>query len=240
MARREPITDIHLRELAIKRFQIARYLKADGESVERRCEPMRPAQPDPLRATVTKLIRDEIEIPADSRDGVIDAVYGEIDLYRIDKLIGEHEGPDSVAESIRLRVEVLKSAQQALLELPAIPHRSAANAGCYFEAHDRLRCIIDAEEAEMARQNLKVSPRKPKKSPTPAQRQGTELRDALAVALKDIAVSHLKKSEDEARGWVANVFDTLRAQHSELGLKYPSDKTHPDKFKAMFIRLEDR
>src|SRR6516225_7339875 len=100
MARRQPITDTALRGLARERF------RENGKSA----------------ASLDNALRPILEeIPADKRDAVIAALTGEIQLYRTDKLINEAEGPDSSAESLQLCINRLKRAQQALLELPAIP-----------------------------------------------------------------------------------------------------------------------
>ena len=211
MARREPITDVHLRELALKRFRTAS------------CEPAAPVG-DSLKNLLD-------EIAADRDDATINAIYEEIELYRTSKLISKHAGPDSVAESLRLRVDVLKKAQQAILEMPAIPHASTPpDVSRYHAAHDALHGLINAAEAEIKRQNGQASPGKTKQ-------RNTRLRNNLAVGLKGIAIG-LGKGAREAERWVEQVFDALKQDHPDpsdlLHVMYPDPREHPGDFKRMF------
>jgi hypothetical protein len=211
MARREPITDVHLRELALKRF--------------------RKASPEPAASLGESLKKLMDEIPADRSDAVTNATYVEIESYRTSKLISRHEGPDSVAESLRLRIDILKKARQAILELPAVPHTGPRNLQWYYTAHAALQTIIDAEETEMVRLNKQVSPGK-------AKQQSTLLRNDLAVGVKGIAIGLLAKDEREAEKWVEQVFDALRRDHPNpddpLHLTYPDADGHPSDFRDMF------
>jgi len=224
VARHKPITDAALRRLALERFQEGPLLEEDG-----RCNRMRPRpMNDPLRDTVAKFIlADTGHFPADRREDVVAAVYGELDLYRVDKILTETEGPANVAQSLRVQVEPLKPALRALAALLAVPHRNRIDPSRYDSVIGLLQGIINAEEAEIARQE--EAAKKSERGPS----RRTELRDSLARGFKDIAVSRLGKTECEAEAWVANLFDTLKSTHPELKLRYPNE-THRDKFKAMF------
>jgi hypothetical protein len=202
MARRRPITNTALRRLARERFR----------------ENGKPAAPT---GNALEIILEEI--PAGKRDAVIAALTGEIQLYRTNKLINEAEGPDSSAESLQLCINRLKEAQQALLELPAIPRvRLSETTRQCLEAHSALQELVDAAEAEIARLNEQVSP-------SAARRQKTRLRNNLAVGLKDLAIGILGKGDREAETWAAQVFD-------ELGIAYPDPDGHAADFRGMFFR----
>jgi hypothetical protein len=204
MARRQPITNTALRELARER--------ENGRSAA------------PLDNALRPILE---EIPANKRDAVIAALSSEIQLYRTNKLISETEGPGSSAESLQLCVNRLKEAQQALLEVPAIPRaRLAETARPCLKAHGALQKLIDVAEAEIVRLNEQVSP-------SAAKRQKTQMRNDLAVGLKGIAIGILGKDAREAEVWATQVFDVL-------GIAYPDPDGHVAIFKRMFFAAAGR
>jgi hypothetical protein len=98
-------------------------------------------------------------------------------------------------------------------------------------AHDTLQRVINAEEAEIKRQNGQVSPGK-------ARQQNTRLRNDLAIGLKGIGIGLLGKDEREAEKWVERMFDALKQDHPDpsdpLRVMYPDSIEHPGDFKRMF------
>src|SRR5262249_7563901 len=160
---------VHLRELALKRFH-------------------KSSSPEPVTPLGDSLKKLMDEIAADRGGAAITGICGGIELYQVSKPISQHEGPDTVAQSLRLRVDILKKAQRGILEIPAIPHASTRNIRRYFAAHDVLQSLINGAEAEIKRQNKEVSPGK-------ARQRMTRLRNELAVGLKGIGIGLLGKDE---------------------------------------------
>lgn len=249
MARREPITDIGLRKLALRRFQEAPQWRMEDiqtpEQADKLIRELTPPEPMALldgalrelipsdtptskRAAIIGAVKDLMK---DAPTHAISAVAAEFRLYRSSKVISEQEGPDSVAESLQVRVDVLKEALQALVELPAIPHASRPNPRWYHTAYDLLRTVVDAEEGEIARQNKQISPSEKSTRP-PRQRASTQLRNDLALGLKGIALGLIGKTERDAETWVTYVFDELKPVCPDL--HYPNPDSRPKDFERMF------